>query len=397
MTGAASRRGRAVAPAAEVAAAAGIGDDRRGEAMRSRRHLPSVLALLALAVGCGAPPERARRPHVPVVSAPRAVAVPASRVEARIPTGARDVVSIVAAGGAVWVSSFDQRSLIEVDPRRNRVVNRLPVPGHPAQMLVYQGLLWALLPDEGLVAVVEPRARRIVRFIRSEPTCMTAMAFGEGALWLTDDRVEWSASRRDPRTGATLQTLPTARNWRCALAVAAGAVWAGTPGAVDRYDIEHNRLTARIDAGRDPLATLYAAGDELWTGNQDHGEMRRIDARTGRVTGVYRFGGGSLAADGADLWATSSLTTGEPEGTDPILVRLDRRTDRVVERLRVGRRARRTSAPYPLCPERTAAGACEHAGANVRSFALSGVAVAFGSVWVGQDVEGRLYRIAKDR
>jgi hypothetical protein len=33
----------------------------------------------------------------------------------------------------------------------------------------------------------------------------------------------------------------------------------------------------------------------------------------------------------------------------------------------------------------------------VRAFALSGLAVAFGSVWVGQNVEGRLYRIAAGR
>jgi hypothetical protein len=303
-------------------------------------------------------------------------------------------VSIAAGGSGVWVSSFDQRSVIEVDPRHDRVTHRVAVPGHPAQMLAQDGLLWVLLPDEGLLAVIDPRQRRILRFIRSEPTCMTAFAFGAGALWLTDDRVEWSASKRDPRTGVTLQTLPTVRNWRCAIAVAGGSVWSGTPGGVYRIDIRTNRITAHIEAGPEPLVTAYAVDDELWVGNHDRGEMRRIDARTGRVTGIFRFGGGSLAASGRDLWVTSSLHTGEPGGTEPILTRLDRHDDRVTGRFRVGRRARPTAAPYPNCPTRTRAGACIYQDATVRAFALSGVAVAFGSVWVGQNVEGRLYRIA---
>jgi hypothetical protein len=367
--------------------------------MRCLLVLASVaVGLLAGSCGGSESPERAKPARPVVVSAPRDVQPLGDRLQARIATGARDVVSIAAAGGQVWVSSFDQRAVIAVDPRRDQVTDRVAVPGHPAQMLAHDGMLWVLLPDEGLLAVIDPRARRIVRFVRSERTCMTGFAFGEGALWLMDDRVSWSASKRDPRTGVTLQTLPPVGPWRCAMAVAAGAVWAGSAGLVHRIDPRTNRVTAKIDAGLEPLATAYAVGDEVWFGNRDRGEMRRIDARTGRVTGIFRFGGGSLAADGDDLWATSSLHTGLPGGTSPVLVRLDRRADRVTGRFLVGRRARPTSPPYPICPERLRDGACSHEqDATVRAFALSGIAVAFGSVWVGQNVEGRLYRIAAGR
>jgi hypothetical protein len=260
-------------------------------------------------------------------------------------------------------------------------------------MTAYDGLVWVLLPDDGLLAVIDPRTRRTVRLVRSEPTCLNAFAFGEGALWIMDDRVAWTASKRDPRTGVTLATLPPVGPWRCAMAVAAGAVWAGTAGLVHRIDLRSNRVTARIDAGPEPLTTAYAAGDEVWFGNHDHGEMRRIDAKSGRVSGIFRFGGGSLAIDGRELWATSSLHRGMPGGTDPLLIRLDRRADRVTGRFRVGRRATPTAAPYPLCPQRVH-GACQAQNANVRAFALGGVTVAYGSVWVGQNIEGRLYRIA---
>src|SRR5215210_5295125 len=170
-----------------------------------------------LGASCGGTQEPGRHagtaPPV-VVSAPEEVQPLGDRVQARIATGARDVVSIAAAGGRVWVSAYDQRSLIEVDPRRNRVSHRVGLPGHPAQMATYDRLVWVLLPADGLLAVIDPRTRRTVRLVRSEPTCLTAFAFGEGALWIMDDRVAWTASKRDPRTGMTLARLPAVGPWR---------------------------------------------------------------------------------------------------------------------------------------------------------------------------------------
>lgn len=105
------------------------------------------------------------------------------------------------------------------------------------------------------------------------------------------------------------------------------------------------------------------------------------------MAAVYRFGGGSLAADENDLWATSSLNASQPGGRDPILVRLDRHRDRVIARYRIGRRA----PPLAGSPDSHLRG---QAGAVI--VPLSGAALASGSLWVHSNAERQLYRIDPD-
>jgi hypothetical protein len=71
-----------------------------------------------------------------------------------------------------------------------------------------------------------------------------------------------------------------------------------------------------------------------------------------------------------------------------------RSPDRVIARYRVGRRAARRASPVlasvVMVPARVPA-------PGEVAFALGPVAVAYGSVWVAQNVEGRIYRLALDR
>jgi hypothetical protein len=138
--------------------------------------------------------------------------------------------------------------------------------------------------------------------------------------------------------------------------------------------------------------TLYASGSDVWVGNWNWGQMRRLDARTGRLRGVYRFGGGSMAANSHDLWTTSAWTTRSRQGTDPILTRLDLHSDRVTGRYRVGRRATRTSMTY-CARVRDYYEACQRPHPGLPALALGAVAVADGSLWLAQNVERRIYRL----
>ena len=46
------------------------------------------------------------------------------------------------AGGSVWVANPERRQLVRVDPRRNAVVERIPLPGPPLGMLASDRRLW---------------------------------------------------------------------------------------------------------------------------------------------------------------------------------------------------------------------------------------------------------------
>jgi hypothetical protein len=363
--------------------------------MHRRPSLASFAIALAAALGgCGggdAGPDRASGTAKPrEVSAGGAIAPIGDRVLARIPTGAIDVCSIVPAGERMWISSTELRSLIVVDPRINRVVARVRLPGHACKLVATDDLLWAMLAREGLVVGLDPLTGRIVQRVRTEDTCHWGFTATDDALWLAE-YVGGSVyySRRDARTGATLARLrPTRGGEPCAVALAGDSLWFGTNDRAVRVDPELDGITALIDAGPEPFYTVLAFGNQVWYGNHGKGEMRRLDARTGRVAAVYRFGGGSLAADEDDLWATSSLDARWPEGRDPILVRLDRHDDRVIARYRIGRRAPPlTAAPDPYLRGSTG---------NV-IVPLSGTTLTSGSLWVHSNAERRLYRINPER
>jgi hypothetical protein len=350
-----------------------------------------LLCATAVAIacwGCGADPDEPRAPaKVRDVRATGAAAPIGPHVQARIPTGAIDVCSVVSAGERLWVSSTELRSLIAVDPRSNAVLARVRLPGHACKLEVAAGLLWALLAREGLLVGLDPGNGRIVRRVRTEETCHWGFTASEDALWLAE-YVGGSAfiTKRSVRSGATVARLrPSSGGEPCAVALAGGSVWFGTNDRAMRLDPDLDEVIATIDAGPEPFYTVLGSGDDVWYGNHDRGEMRRLDARDGRVAAVYHFGGGSLAADERTLWATSSLNAGLPGGRDPILVRLDRHRDRVTARYRIGRRAPALAAS----PDSYLRGS---AGDVI--VPLSGLTLAAGSLWVHSNAERLLYRIA---
>jgi hypothetical protein len=357
--------------------------------MRSWPTLSTIaIALAAALAGCGGDGSDGSgpAPKPREVSASEAVVPIGPHVTARIQTGAIDVCSIVAAGERLWVSSTELRSLIAVDPRSNSVVGRVRLPGHACKLEVAADLLWALLAREGLLVGLDPRTGRVVRRVRTEETCHWGFAATDDALWLAE-YVGGSAyvSKRSTRTGATMaRRRLTSGGEPCAVTLAGGSTWFGTNDRALRLDPDLKEFAA-VDAGPEPFFTVLGSGDDVWYGNHDRGEMRRLDARTGHVAAVYGFGGGSLAADEGELWATSSLNASQPGGRDPILVRLDRRRDRVSARYRVGRRA----PPLAASPDNYLRGS---AGAVI--VPLSGTALAAGSLWVHSNAEQRLYRIA---
>jgi hypothetical protein len=348
-----------------------------------------LLALVALA-GCGGggddPPAARPEARAPkVVTAPRTAEPIGDRVQARIPVGTQVVCSIVSAGGSVWLAAFDHPWLVRVDPQRNRVSGRIRLPGRPCDLKVHDGLLWVPLSGAEMVLAIDPVTGRVVRRVRTEHMCVLSfgVAFGDGGIWVVDDEGQYEVTKRDLHTGATLQELPelaehsaAGQAGPCALAFAGGSLWVGTDAKLYRVDPRSGRV-AEIGAGPTPWFSLDVLGDELWVGNFHFGEMRRLDVRTARVAAIYRFGGWDVAADVEELWATSSLLSNDDPrgGRDPILVRLDRRTDRVSGRFRVGRRA----PPEGLSADSQPV--------------LGGIHLAYGSLWVAQHAERRLYRI----
>jgi hypothetical protein len=354
-----------------------------------------ALVLVATGSGCGLGASSDRQhalsgPPVWVAKAPP-VRPLGARVQARIPTGLMAVCSIVPAAGRLWLSAPEERVLLAIDPRRNRVVQRVHVPGKPCLMRSAGGLLWVDL-REGLLVAVDPATGRVLRHVRTENTCGYGFDFAAGALWIGEGAPVSTLTRRDPGNGATLATLPPLANQggqsSCfkanAITAAAGWIWVTASTGLHRVDPRKRQANARVDAGPDEHSTMVAAADRLWLGDDNGDGLHELDAQSGRTLAVYRFGGGALAGGGGRVWTTGGRWANEPAGRVPVLVEIDPRRHRVVARYRVGRddpgfEGERTpaEADWPLAVQR----------------ALSGAGLADGSLWIHHNAERRLYRI----
>jgi PQQ-like domain len=250
------------------------------------------------------------------------------KVVARIPVagGAGRRVSpdavVIAGAGAVWVLAGDLQNggvdgpvqLLRIDPRRNRVVARIPLTKPSGGTFSPQGVH----VGEGVVWVIGAAGALQINPVSNTPQRYLPIAGAERGVVASDDAL-WLLGLNgrlrqvDARSGRTVRTLR--------VPVSSGThLGGGDPGQLTL--VSHGRLTA-FDAtnGRvlwraafeAPLRSFAAGHDDtLWAFLDRTPERRdrlvRIDAGTGRRTGqvdVSEPGAAGLAPVGRDLWLAS--------------------------------------------------------------------------------------------
>jgi PQQ-like domain len=200
--------------------------------------------------------------------------------------------------------------LLRIDPARNRVMARIPLPVLGFGLVAEGDGVWVWGPDDLLF--VDGRSDRIVRHIvladaRGEATGF-ALIGGRPAVTTADGHLV----RYDPRTGAELQavTLPFGdpvlqrESGRAAVITAAGAVAAVDPGT--GAPLWRTRLGFRVGAVLDAGGVLWAFGANL----RDPGDrVWKLDPVTGRRLGsvlLPDFGTTGMAVLGGTLWVTTA-------------------------------------------------------------------------------------------
>ena len=133
------------------------------------------------------------------------------------------------------------------------------------------------------VGVIDPRGDRIRAFVSIPGTAPSALAVGDGAIWVADTDGN-SVSRIDRSTQVVRQTIPVGGG-PAGLAVGGGGVWVanGLDGTVSRINATTNQVVQTIAVGNGPSAIAFGAG-ALWVANSADGTLSRIDPDTGHVT-----------------------------------------------------------------------------------------------------------------
>jgi YVTN family beta-propeller protein len=267
--------------------------------------------------------------------------------------------------GAIWVANYHEGTLMRVDPRTNRVRATISVGARPTSVAVTSGGVWVSAVGARKLVEVDPSTGHIVKEVTGAFEDVDA-AFG--SLWAAEwakapaDLSRWrgrSVARIDPTTGRVVARI---RLDGIVLDVthAFGEVWATSFDRpwLWRIDPRTNRVTARIDLGR-TQSRITAGFGALWT-TVARGGLARIDPQGRRPVRTVQVPGGFsdfLAAGAGAIWVASY-----DEARRGTLVEIDPRSRRVRQAIQVG-----------LGPQ--------------------GLAVGFGSVWVGDLEDAMLWRL----
>ena len=154
--------------------------------------------------------------------------------------------ALAVGAGSVWVSAG--AAVIRIDPRTDRIVARIPVPGWSGGIAVADGVVW----------------------VARNPVATTAESAQPGWLWSIN-----TATNRVFGNPVRLQ-LPTQ------IAASAGSLWVtngnhGIYGRVFRVDPKRRLIVATVKVPGAPEG-IVAQGGALWVAASDSGNLVRIDA-----------------------------------------------------------------------------------------------------------------------
>jgi ABC-type branched-subunit amino acid transport system substrate-binding protein len=177
------------------------------------------------------------------------------RIEATIGTDL-GAFTIAAGKEGVWfVGDADSAAVGRIDPRRNRVAERIRLGTNSLYgVAVGAGSVWAAARDQGVVWRIEPGPEPLTRTI-GVGAGVGFVSFGEGAVWAAN-YVDGVVSRIDPRTnGVTARTSVSAPQ---AIAAGAGAAWVSVAGGTTEDSLAISSC-GRVISGAETPDVLIAS------------------------------------------------------------------------------------------------------------------------------------------
>ena len=320
------------------------------------RYTALTLTVLLTTVLLSACQPATSMPTAPVTDAQTATPI-APLVEA--PTSNQDRIAtalevaspsnMTSGDGLLWVNSGS--SIIRIDPQTNQIVGDPIQPGiHVEDIALGEGALWVTTVGSGdlgapndsdAVSRIDPETSETRATIKVSRGPMS-LAFTPRAVWVVNfgmngDTVVRIDPQTDQITGDPIQTGRAPLS----VAVGEGSLWVANHDAhtITRIDLATNQVVANINVPSEPHRVAYGEG-AVWVANWHINSVSRIDPQTNQLVGEpipIGFHAGNMAAGLGSVWVTSDYRgpmDGAPE--DVVLVRIDPRTNQVVETIPLG-------------------------------------------------------------
>ena len=210
--------------------------------------------------------ENARSGRAVWVASPFALSVKRIRprlgsIVATVPVGGTTARLLAVGEGAVWVTT--NFALLRIDPARNAVVARIPLPFDPRDVAAGAGGVWIANGTGNSVWMLDPQTNRVVDRIPVglEPF---ALAVGSDSVWVANRR-DGTVSRIDPGRGAVTATIQVG-GFPVDIAVGASGAWVASLADFDGGDgalTEREYLTAVERITSESARLAYAAFEPL--------------------------------------------------------------------------------------------------------------------------------------
>src|SRR6266536_3251636 len=181
----------------------------------------------------------------------------------------------IATDDAVWISSGEQQNgerggiLMRIDPHRNRVTARVPLPSVPSDVAATtKASVWVAMTNGQVLEIDAARGHVMGLVDTGGPLGFTqTIALGAGSVWLADP-LSGVVLRVDPTDLEVVARIRTGAI--TALAFGSGGVWAvGKPGIL-RIAPATSRVTAMLPAAEVEGVLMVATGAGwVWAGSAE--------------------------------------------------------------------------------------------------------------------------------
>src|SRR5262245_16450457 len=235
--------------------------------------------------------------------------------------------------GSVWVADRDVESVLRINPARNRVAARIPVPGTPSRLAVGDGSIWVTQTSLGSLARIDIASGQVVATVPLEGGATGQPALGAGSVWALDG-TNRQVVRIDPATNAVVARIDIGGSGQVGgVLFAYGSVWAASHGDAQlvRIDPATNAVTARVALRRGSRRPRLAMDPEtigrgaVWianTGVNARGyhtiatvnaasmtaDAKRVPVVRSELVGLVRVGRSIWATDDSGtLWRIDAL------------------------------------------------------------------------------------------
>ena len=218
----------------------------------------------------------------------------------------RRPIAVAAGEDAVWVASMAGGVVSKVDAKTGETIGK-PITTDDAPYAIYSafGRIWVATFQNDKLIQIDPATSKVVKTTRLDNRPF-GIADGFGSLWVTSIRGE-SISRIDPATGKRSVPRISLGGVPYKVATGFGHVWVTNirDDQLIKIDPRTNKVVDRIDVGKKPSA-LAVAGEYVWvaalvgetaaadgTGTKSQinnkirlGDVWRIDPQTGKRVGA---------------------------------------------------------------------------------------------------------------